>query len=64
MFGPLFGEPRLWLETPEPAHHRSRGRYVTRAEASTMIQALARENRVAVDDLGDLETVAWSPGTG
>ncbi|MFI7610791.1 hypothetical protein ACIBP6_06080 [Nonomuraea terrae] len=58
------GEPRLWLETPEPAHHRSRGRYVTRDEAATMIQALAREDRVAVDDLGDLETVTWNPGTG
>lgn len=58
------GEPRLWLETPEPAHHRSRGRYVTRDEAATMIQALAREDDVAVDDLGDLETVTWDPGTG
>lgn len=58
------GEPRLWLETPEPPHGRSRGRYVTRDEAATMIQALAREDRVAVDDLGDLETVTWDPPTG
>jgi hypothetical protein len=58
------GEPRLWLETPEPAHHRSRGRYVTRDEAATMIQALARDDRVAVDDLGGLETVSWNSGTG
>ncbi|TDD46783.1 hypothetical protein E1286_19790 [Nonomuraea terrae] len=58
------GEPRLWLETPEPTHHRSRGRYVTRDEAATMIQALAREDRVAVDDLSNLETVTWNPGTG
>jgi hypothetical protein len=58
------GEPRLWLETPEPVHRRSRGRYVTRDEAATMIQALARDDRVAVDDLGDLETTTWDPGTG
>jgi hypothetical protein len=58
------GEPRLWLETPEPAHRRSRGRHVTRDEAATMIQALARDDRVAVDDLGDLETVAWNSSTG
>ncbi|MEV0399592.1 hypothetical protein [Actinoallomurus sp. NPDC050550] len=58
------GEPRLWLETPEPAHHRSRGRYVTRDEAATMIQTLAHDDRVAVDDLGDLETGTWDPGTG
>jgi hypothetical protein len=57
-------EPELWLETPEPAHRRSRGRYVTRDEAATMIQALAREDRVAVDDLGGLETVTWDPGAG
>lgn len=56
------GEPRLWLETPEPAHGRSRGRYVTRDEAATMIQTLARDDRVAVDDLGDLETVTWPGG--
>jgi hypothetical protein len=58
------GEPRLWLETPEPAHHCSRGRYVTRDEAATVIGALAREDRVAVDDLDNLETVTWNPGTG
>ncbi|GAA2419997.1 hypothetical protein GCM10010191_33950 [Actinomadura vinacea] len=58
------GEPRLWLETPEPAHRRSRGGYVTRDEAATMVRTLAREDRVAVDDLGDLETVTWDPGTG
>jgi hypothetical protein len=55
------GEPRLWLETPEPSHGRSRGRHVTRDEAATMIKALARDDRVAVDDLGDLETKAWDP---
>jgi hypothetical protein len=58
------GEPRLWLETPEPAHRHSRGRYVTRDESAAMIQALAREDGVAVDDLGDLETVPWDSGTG
>jgi len=55
------GEPRLWLETPEPSDGRSRGRHVTRDEAATMIKALARDDRVAVDDLGDLETKAWNP---
>ncbi|RFU37339.1 hypothetical protein DZF91_33380 [Actinomadura logoneensis] len=54
------GEPRLWLETPEPAHRHSRGRHVTRDEAASMIEALAREDRVAVDDLGALETVPWN----
>ncbi|RMI41599.1 hypothetical protein EBO15_22640 [Actinomadura harenae] len=53
------GEPRLWLETPEPAHRHSRGRHVTRDEATAMIEALARDDRVAVDDLGDLETASW-----
>jgi hypothetical protein len=50
-------QPRLWLETPEPEHRRSRGRHVTLDEAAQMITALAREDRVAVDDLGDLEHV-------
>jgi hypothetical protein len=45
------GEPRLWLETPEVDHRRSRGRHVTRDEAATIIQSLARDDRVAVDDL-------------
>lgn len=53
-----------WLEAPDPAHLSSRGRYVTRDEAVTMIQALARDDRVAVDDLGGLETVPWNPGPG
>ncbi|WP_026411099.1 hypothetical protein [Actinomadura oligospora] len=57
------GEPKLWLETPEPAHLRSRGRHVTRDEAETMIRILAREDRVAVDDLGGLETVPWGEPT-
>ncbi|HXT91588.1 MAG TPA: hypothetical protein VN714_20250 [Trebonia sp.] len=55
------GEPRLWLETPEPSSGRSRGRHVTRDEAATVIQTLARDDRVAVDDLGNLETRAWEP---
>lgn len=50
-------EPRLWLETPEPEHRRSRGRHVTLDEAEQMITILARADRVAVDDLGDLEHV-------
>jgi hypothetical protein len=55
------GEPRLWLETPEPSNGCSRGRYVTRDQAATMIQSLARDDRVAVDDLSDLETRVWDP---
>jgi hypothetical protein len=54
-------EPRLWLETPELSHGRSRGRHVTRDEAATMIECLARDDRVAVDDLGELETIVWDP---
>lgn len=50
--------PRLWLEAPEPAHRRSRGRHVTLEEAERMITILAEQDRVAVDDLGDLRTVA------
>lgn len=57
------GEARLWLETPEPEHRRSRGRYATLAEAATMIQILAREDRVAMDGLGDLDTDSWAQGT-
>jgi hypothetical protein len=49
--------PRLWLETPDPARGNSRGRHVTLDEAERMITILARTDRVAVDDLGDLETV-------
>ncbi|GLY90962.1 hypothetical protein [Actinoallomurus iriomotensis] len=52
-------EPRLWLETPELEHRRSRGRHVTLDEAERMITVLAREDRVAVDDLGDLEHVPF-----
>ncbi|GLY78679.1 hypothetical protein [Actinoallomurus iriomotensis] len=52
-------EPRLWLETPELEHGRSRGRHVTLDEAEQMITVLAREDRVAVDDLGDLEHVPF-----
>jgi hypothetical protein len=52
---PRHDEPRLWLETPEPGLGRSRGRYVTPAEAEEMITILARADRVAVDDLGKLE---------
>lgn len=48
---------RLWLETPEPELRRSRGRHVGLDEAERMITLLACEDRVAVDELGDLEIV-------
>ncbi|MBB4930873.1 hypothetical protein F4561_001693 [Lipingzhangella halophila] len=50
---------RLWLETPEPERRRWRGRHVALEEAERMITILAREDRVAVDELGDLETGAF-----
>lgn len=49
----------LWLESPDPARRASAGRIVSVAEAERMIRALADENRVAVEDLGDLTTTPW-----
>lgn len=46
--------PRLWLESPDSGV--SRGRYVDLDEAERMITILAREDRVAVAELGDLES--------
>jgi hypothetical protein len=47
---------RLWLETPSPATHQVRGRHVTIDEAERMITVLARQDRSAVEELGNLET--------
>ncbi len=51
--------PRLWLESPDPASRCSRGRYVTLAEAEELIGVLAREDRVDLARLGDVETRPW-----
>ncbi|HEX5595136.1 MAG TPA: hypothetical protein VFX61_03800, partial [Micromonosporaceae bacterium] len=45
--------PKLWLESPDAATRVSRGRYVTLAEAEQVITILAREDRVAIGDLGE-----------
>ncbi|WP_285493478.1 hypothetical protein [Actinomadura sp. NBRC 104425] len=50
---------RLWLESPDPAARCSRGRHVTPDEADDLVTALAREDRVALDRLGEVETVPW-----
>jgi hypothetical protein len=48
----------LWLETPEPERRRSRGRHVTLDEAERMVEILARDDRVAVDELGGLTEIS------
>jgi hypothetical protein len=53
-------EQRLWLESPDPAAGHSVGRHVTLAEAEQMITILAMRDRVAVQDLGSLETRPWT----
>jgi hypothetical protein len=50
---------RLWLETLDRTARCSRGRHVTPDEADDLVTALAREDRVALDRLGDLETRPW-----
>jgi hypothetical protein len=50
---------RLWLETPDPATQQSRGLLVTVAEATALLEILAREDRSAVADLPGAQTVAW-----
>ncbi|MET8154573.1 hypothetical protein ACIBSW_07940 [Actinoplanes sp. NPDC049668] len=52
-------EGRLWLETPDPATKRSRGLHVTVQEAAALLEILAREDRSAVPDLPDAETIPW-----
>ncbi|GAA4057333.1 DUF6891 domain-containing protein [Actinomadura miaoliensis] len=51
---------RLWLESPDPAAGCSRGRHVTPDEADDLVAVLAREDRVALDRLGDVKTVPWA----
>ncbi|MEU8798076.1 hypothetical protein [Spirillospora sp. NPDC048819] len=51
--------PRLWLETPYPEKRELHGRFVTMEEAERMVTILAVEDRVAVDELGDLEIDTW-----
>lgn len=55
-------DPPLWLETPYPDKALSRGRHVTRAEATRLLTVLAREDRSPVPDLDDLQTVPWNTG--
>ncbi|MEV5325203.1 hypothetical protein AB0K67_13700 [Nonomuraea sp. NPDC052634] len=50
---------RLRLETPDEKARHSRGRHVTPDEADDMVTILAREDRGAVDRLGNLETHPW-----
>ncbi|WP_214321788.1 DUF6891 domain-containing protein [Nonomuraea sediminis] len=50
---------RLWLETLDQANRCSYGRHVTPDEAHDLVTVLAREDRVAVDRLGELETRRW-----
>jgi hypothetical protein len=51
--------PRLWLESPDLAARCSRGRHVTITEALDVVDALARQDRVDLDRLGELESVPW-----
>ncbi|SCG38933.1 hypothetical protein [Micromonospora inositola] len=50
---------RRWLETPHPETATATGQHVTLAEAEQMITILATEDRVAVDELGDVVTKPW-----
>ncbi|WP_344595828.1 DUF6891 domain-containing protein [Actinomadura vinacea] len=52
--------PRFWLETPDQGARCSYGRWATLDEAAEVVRALAHDDRVALTDLGDLETVTWS----
>ncbi|MFG2088692.1 hypothetical protein [Spirillospora sp. NPDC048824] len=51
--------PQLWLETPYPDKRELHGRFVTAEEAERMVTTLAVEDRVAVDELDDLEIDTW-----
>lgn len=44
-------EPRLWLQAREPGERYSGGHYVSRTQAQAMIEALARDDRVALEEL-------------
>jgi hypothetical protein len=50
---------RLWLETLDQAARCSRGRHVAPDEADDLVTVLAREDHVALDRLGNLETSPW-----
>ncbi|GID92441.1 hypothetical protein ACFQFC_40400 [Amorphoplanes digitatis] len=52
-------EGRLWLETPDPSTKRSHGLHVTVQQATTLLEILSREDRSAVTDLPDAETITW-----
>ena len=51
---------RFWLETPDPEARCSYGRWATLDETAEVVRVLAEHDRVALTDLGDLETVVWS----
>ncbi|WP_163511310.1 DUF6891 domain-containing protein [Fodinicola acaciae] len=55
----IYYEPRLWLDSPDPTARVSRGRYATVAEVVRMVDVLAREDRVALHELGELEVRPW-----
>lgn len=55
----IYFEPRLWLESPDPAARVGHGRHSTIAEVVQMVEILAREDRVALHELGDLQTIPW-----
>lgn len=57
----IYYEPQLWLESPDPAARVGRGRHATIAEVGQMIDILAREDRVALHELGALQTISWDP---
>ncbi|MEW2358246.1 hypothetical protein [Spirillospora sp. NPDC029432] len=52
--------PRFWLETPDPDAGCSYGRYATLDEAAEVVRVLAADDRIALTDLGELETVDWT----
>ncbi|SDT70504.1 hypothetical protein [Actinoplanes derwentensis] len=53
-------DPPLWLETPYPDEHLSRGHHVTIPEATRILTTLAREDRTPVPDLTNLQTIPWN----
>ncbi|MFI7697835.1 DUF6891 domain-containing protein [Nonomuraea sp. NPDC049480] len=50
---------RLWAETPDVAERCSHGRHVTVDEALALVTSIARDDRVALADLGKLQVVPW-----
>ncbi|MFI0371019.1 DUF6891 domain-containing protein [Actinomadura sp. 1N219] len=50
----------LSLDSPDPENRCFRRRNVTMTEAETMITILAEQDRVAIEDLGNLTTEPWS----